>query len=107
MVGKAFNGLQDMVSSGCLELKPANDQEATVHNIYHDSDAVLEFVNSTFHNESITVIEEHIGPGSWMGLVLHCTSTLFYRVRNPSTTDPATFGYDGVITYEGPDYVGI
>ena len=76
-------------------LQPPVGTEVVVHNIAHSTDATLEKFDGTI---AITT-DAQTGTKPWMGMNLHCTNSVYYRVKNTNATDN-NIGWDGVVTKE-------
>ena len=77
-----------------VSLTPANTNEWVIHNITVDVAAELHFYNGT-----IDILTSIIPGGGWYRQAFHCTTSIFYRVRNVTTaTGTINVGYDGMVT---------
>lgn len=103
--GKVYSGTAVVGDGGVLALsfKASHDSENIIHNIYHSEGAELSFTNET----TDVPVSTHVGPGAWKKVVLHNTETHYYVLRNPNLTPGAEIqvAYDGVRTYEGPEFL--
>lgn len=65
-----------------FNIQPSAGVEVVIHNIVHSTDAVLEKYDGT---TAITV-DTQTGNGAWMGMFLHCTNSVYYRVKNTNAS---------------------
>lgn len=87
----------DVDAAEFFDMQPSAGTEIVVHNITINTAVAsntyaLEFYDGT---TSYTV-DTKTGSGSWMGMFLHCTNSMYYRV-NPANAD-TKICCDGVYT---------
>lgn len=84
-----------VASGSYYNMQPPAGSEIIVHNVPHSAAAELEKYDSVAAL-AITV-DAHSAAGAWMGLQLHCTHTVYYRVKNTSA-GTNSIGPDGVVS---------
>jgi len=91
--GDTKQALTSIAAGAFLDIKPASGDEYVIHNIHHEAGAELYFSDGTNQVKIATDSAE----GSWLGLQIHVTNSIYLRVKN---TDGAAkyLGYDGVET---------
>jgi hypothetical protein len=92
--GDVYNKFEVFTTGGeFCNLQPAAGVEVVVHNISHVNQAELQYFNGT----DFVVVDTQSGNGSWIGMFLHCTNTLYYRVKN-TNSGPNSICCDGMTT---------
>jgi hypothetical protein len=92
-VGDVKSNLVSVAAEAYLVIQPPVGEEWVIHNIYHESDAQLEFYDGT----NAIVFDTHYGRGGWLGYFFHATNAHYFRVKNNAGT-AQLMGYDGVQT---------
>lgn len=80
-------------ANGYANIRPPEGIEIVVHNIAHSGSAQLEKYDGT---QAVTV-DTVTGGVPWMGMFLHCTYDVYYRVKD-LTGATSYVGYDGVVS---------
>jgi len=88
-------GITSVAAGGYLDLRPSAGYEAVVHNISHGGKAQLE----VYDGVNSVVVDEQSEDGSWMGMYLHTTNSVYYRVKNTDSISQYIVA-DGVVTKE-------
>lgn len=76
-------------------MQPPVGVEVVIYNIVHSTDAVLE----KFDGTTAVTVDTQTGINPWMGVFLHCTNSVYYRVKNTNASSN-NIGWDGVVTKE-------
>jgi len=93
-VGDVFSDYSnDLANGGYLDAKPAASHEATVHNIYHESDVELYWTDGT--NEF--KIDADTSFGAYAYYAFHVTNSIYLRIKNVAGS-AKDLGFDGVYT---------
>jgi hypothetical protein len=93
--GDVQTSLQSIADGAYLPFRPVSSGiEWTIHNVHHEGAAELYFYDGT---RSVLVASDN-GQGSWLGMFLHCTNGVYYRLKNVAGSTKA-LGYDGLQTH--------
>ena len=92
--GDVFNqGVTATAQNAYFSIQPESGTECVIHNISHSTDAVLEYYDGT----TAVTVDTQTGNGAWMGMFLHCTNSVYYRVKNTNASSN-NICCDGVVT---------
>jgi len=93
-VGDVRSGLAAVAAGSYLDIRPPQNEEWVIHNIYHEYDVDIAVTDGT--NELI--FDTDLGAGAYVGFAFHVTYTQWIRVKNRDTANARKIAYDGVVT---------
>ncbi len=80
-------------ASAFLDMKPGAGIEWVIHNVSAPTTATIE----VHYGSSAASVCTLVTTGGLMGFFLHCTSDVYYRIKNTGVA-AVDIGYDGIVT---------
>lgn len=95
-LGQMVGIITEVPAGGFLDIRPSAGVEYVIHNIAVPDGTMFEL----YYSDGVNNIKVDSGAASIVDVHYHASNSIYYRVKNTSSSS-AAIGYDGVIIYEG------